>query len=82
MTQLADFLSQRLDRPVVDNTGLDGPREIAMNWAPDSVAPGVEPCGPSLVTAAREQLGLNLSAQKGPVEVIVIDRANRTPTEN
>jgi uncharacterized protein (TIGR03435 family) len=82
MAQLTDFLSQRLNRPVIDNTRLDGPYRIAMNWAPDAAVPDVEPCGPSLVTAAREQLGLNLNAQKGPVTVIVIDQMNRAPTEN
>jgi uncharacterized protein (TIGR03435 family) len=82
IAQFADFLSQRLDRPVVDNTKLEGSWNITMNWAPDSVAPGVEPCGPALLTALREQLGLNLSVQKGPVDVLVIDQVKRVPTEN
>jgi len=36
---------------------------------------------PPLVTALREQLGLRLETQKGPVGVLVIDRLDR-PTEN
>ena len=38
--------------------------------------------GPNLVTAVQEQLGLKLEAKKGPVDLLVIDRAEKTPTEN
>jgi uncharacterized protein (TIGR03435 family) len=38
--------------------------------------------GPNLVTAVQEQLGLKLEAKKGPVDLLVIDRAEKAPTEN
>uniref|UniRef100_Q024H0 TIGR03435 family protein n=1 Tax=Solibacter usitatus (strain Ellin6076) TaxID=234267 RepID=Q024H0_SOLUE len=43
---------------------------------------GDNPAGASLTTVLREQLGLKLDPRKSPVEILVIDRANRVPTEN
>ena len=66
-----------LDRPVIDTTGLKGRYDFTLEWAqrdPDT--------GPSLFTALQEQLGLRLVAQKGPVEVLVIDHVEKVPAEN
>jgi uncharacterized protein (TIGR03435 family) len=47
-------------------------------------APAGEPQegGPTLMTAVQEQLGLKLESRKGPVEILVIDHAEKVPTEN
>jgi uncharacterized protein (TIGR03435 family) len=37
---------------------------------------------PSLLTAVQEQLGLRLDSKKGPLDLLVIDRADKTPVEN
>ncbi len=72
------LLGQRLDRSVIDNTGLTGEYDLQLEWAADQAA---DSSLPSIFTALQEQLGLRLEATKGPVEVIVIDHVER-PTEN
>jgi uncharacterized protein (TIGR03435 family) len=82
---LANFvrnLSAAAGRFVIDKTGLTGPFELELKFTPDQGAGGAPPADfPSLFAALQEQLGLRLEAQKGPVEVLVIDSAER-PTDN
>jgi uncharacterized protein (TIGR03435 family) len=75
----ADRLSQFVDRPVVDMTGLVGTFDISVTWSPESDEPRE---GASLFTALQEQLGLRLEARKGPVDVLVVDQAEKVPAEN
>lgn len=70
-----------LGRTVVDKTGLTGIYDIDLTWTPDSTEASTELSGPSLFTAIQEQLGLKLEAGKGPVEVIVVDSAEK-PSAN
>jgi uncharacterized protein (TIGR03435 family) len=75
---LASNLGNQLGRIVVDKTGLAGVYDWVLEWDPD---PTVESTRPSLFTALQQQLGIRLEAQRGPVETLVIDSANR-PSEN
>jgi uncharacterized protein (TIGR03435 family) len=89
---MADFVSvlQRaiLDRPVVDKTGLIGRFDFDLEWAPDETQFGGEipaatedaPSAP-LFSAIQQQLGLKLTATKGPVQALVVDKAER-PSAN
>jgi uncharacterized protein (TIGR03435 family) len=79
MSQLAATLSRRLDRPVIDKTLLEGVFEINMQYPRD--APDDAP-GTSLFEALSGQLGLKLEAQHAPGEFLIVDSANRVPTEN
>lgn len=91
MDYLAFRLSLLLDLPVVDLTGLRGGYDFTLEYTRD-LPPGISPnaklnggeldtSGPTLVAALQRQLGLDLSAGKGPVEVIVIDSVER-PSAN
>jgi bla regulator protein blaR1 len=89
MANLARFLSSMLSRTVVDKTGITGEFDLQLTFTPDRpTAPPPDPAGfhpadggPDFFTALQEQLGLKLESAKGPVEVLVIDHAER-PSEN
>jgi len=87
MSHLSWILAQILNRPVVDKTGLDRYYDFTLEWSPEpppglAAADGREPPpdgkGPTIFTALREQLGLKLDSQKGPVDVFVIDHVERS----
>jgi uncharacterized protein (TIGR03435 family) len=88
MPNLAEMLSRMIDRPVIDSTGLKGFFDFNLEWTPDDARlpdPGVivdSAVGPNLVVALQQQLGLKLESRKAPLDVMVIDRADKIPTEN
>ena len=85
MAQLIKFLSLQLKRPVVDKTGLTGLYSYNLDFMPFLPGAGEDlssAAAPDFVTAVRVQLGMKLTAKKGPIEIIVIDHAEKTPIEN
>ena len=81
MSLLASMLENQMDRRVMDKTGLEGFFDFQLEWALDLNAKASDDSAPSVFTAVQEQLGLRLESTKAPVEVIVIDRAEK-PSEN
>jgi uncharacterized protein (TIGR03435 family) len=73
MAQLALTLTSRLDRPVVDRTGLADGYAFRLQWAGREPLAGTDDA-PSLFTAVQDQLGLRLEARTDTVEALVIDR--------
>jgi uncharacterized protein (TIGR03435 family) len=84
MAGLAETLARIVEHPVVDRTGLQGVYKLKLEYAPDNAKPDGPDgaAGPSIYAALQEQLGLKLQTQKLPVEIIVVDRVERVPTEN
>ncbi len=87
MDKLANLLSRIMGRPVVNATGLSGVFTFTLEWTPDETqrfgVPNEEAAiGRSLFGALQDQLGLKLEGKKGPVEILVVDRIDRQPTEN
>ena len=75
---------------IVDKTGLTGSYSWTLQWTPETNGPLGAPGGPnatpdssepSFFTALQEQLGLKLESARGPVDVLIIDRAEK-PSEN
>jgi len=96
LSELAGLLAQQLGRPVKDKTGIEGKFDFKLEWTPDEAMRGGVPAGegapregspagdasgPSIFTALQEQLGLKLESDKGPVEILVIDRIEK-PSAN
>jgi uncharacterized protein (TIGR03435 family) len=69
-----------IPRPVIDETGLNGTFDFTLDWVPEFNAPS-DASGPNFREALREQLGLKLEPQKGPVDILVIDRVEH-PSAN
>jgi uncharacterized protein (TIGR03435 family) len=82
MLRVASLLSRYMRAFVVDQTGLDGAFEVKLVWTPDDSQVPEDERGPSIFTALTEQLGLKLESRKGPMEVLVVDHAEKTPVEN
>jgi len=84
VTELVNYLSSELRARVVDKTGLTGKYDYnleysrALSTATDSPADSA----PDFVTAVRDQLGLKLESKKGPIDLLVIDHIEKTPTAN
>lgn len=88
MSQLATMLTTGAGRVVVDRTGLGGTYDFDLTYSPEGVRAIVAGGGPpidfappadgmSLQSAIQEQLGLKLVSARGPVDVLVIDSAER-----
>ncbi len=88
MDKLAAEIERELAMLVADVTGLKGKYDIGLYWvvrqglSAQASAVGGDNDGPSLPQALQEQLGLRLEARKAPVEVLVIDHADKMPIGN
>ncbi len=75
IVSMVQHLSEHyLHRPVLDKTGLTDKYDFALHWTPSESQA-------ALLTAVQEQLGLKLESQTGPMEVLVIDHAEK-PAES
>ena len=75
----------QVDRPVLDRTGMDGVFDFEMKFGAsgdEMKRAFISGDGPSIFTVIQEQLGLRLEAQKGPVEMLIVDHAEKTPLDN
>ena len=91
MLMLAAMIARYMHIPVLDQTAIPGAFEVKLDWTrdnslPAATAPGAvaaEPAdGPSIFEAVQKQLGLKLEKRKGPVDVLVVDHAEKTPLAN
>jgi uncharacterized protein (TIGR03435 family) len=81
MAKLADLLIGQVGRPVIDTTGLTANYTFELYFTPPGSNAG-DGSEPGIFAALQEQLGLRLEASRKPVELLVIDRIEKVPTEN
>jgi uncharacterized protein (TIGR03435 family) len=105
LAALADRLTQFMDRPVVDATGLKGNYQVTLELPPEAMngiafaqklailagpgsvgagfaAPGALDNSSAAVIQAVKSLGLDLQSRKAPVQTIIVDHVEKTPTVN
>jgi uncharacterized protein (TIGR03435 family) len=93
-SEIAIRLAGYRRRPVIDKTGLTGRYDFTLEFALDMTGiptpPGFSAAadnnasdpGSDIASAVEKQLGLKLTSTKGNLDVIVVDRAEKIPTEN
>jgi uncharacterized protein (TIGR03435 family) len=87
MDRFASFLSTRLDLPVIDKTGLQGYYDLKLDWIPerDMQSKGdvrEAPAGQVIQDAIQDQLGLRLERRTARIGILIVDHAEKIPTEN
>jgi len=98
MSSLSDVLSRMVGRPVVDMTEIQGNYDISLEMgagasvgmptavagadATGAAAPVRESASSASIFAVIQQIGLKLESRKAPIEYIVVDKAEKVPTEN
>jgi uncharacterized protein (TIGR03435 family) len=93
MAQLAEdlpaFGAGYIEHPIVDETGLKDGWDFTLNWTPphlthagDSASENDPNGGLTIREALEKELGLKLETKKRPMDVLVIDHVDQTPTDN
>jgi uncharacterized protein (TIGR03435 family) len=84
LENLTEALTWLLGRPVLDRTGLRGSFDYKLEWSPDDLQlqsqeapPQTDGNAPSLGGALQQQMGLKLASQRGPVDLIEVENAER-----
>lgn len=86
-SQFVEMLSEALRAPVINKTGLEGRYDATINmskYMSIDTTPKDGPFDPipMIVTGLQEELGLKLESKKMPLDLLIIDHAEKVPTEN
>jgi len=82
---LVTTISKAIGQPVTDETGLTGKYDLSLEYSTSGPRAAVDsdaPEDPSIFQAVQSQLGLKLEPTKMTVQVIVVDKAEKTPAAN
>jgi uncharacterized protein (TIGR03435 family) len=85
LSRMTFLLTRRMDRPVLDLTGISGPFDYKVDLSglgQNMGSSGYDGEGRSVFQAIQDDLGLKLEPRKHPVDVLVIDSVSKAPTQN
>jgi uncharacterized protein (TIGR03435 family) len=82
MAWFTEMLSGQLRAPVIDATGLTGKYDFIVSWALGEKSEPPQDPASALIDAIQSQLGLKLERKKGQIEMLVVDRMEKKPTDN
>ena len=87
ISALATILRRSLERPIIDKSGLHGLYDFTLEFDPRAAVGGTpldgqEAPSPDIFIAIQQQLGLKLVEAKAPFDVVVVDHAEKLPSEN
>ena len=88
LADITKMLSNLLSTHVVDKTGLAGRYDFRLDWVPDGAAQMQAPDAQEILpphgvpTAVEDQLGLKLVRGKVALDTVIVDNADKIPTEN
>jgi uncharacterized protein (TIGR03435 family) len=85
-TQFLEMLSNVLHAPVINNTGLSGRYDAKVNFGkyiPDGTGKegAFDPIS-TIINGLQEELGLKVESKKMPIDLLIIDHAEKVPVEN
>jgi uncharacterized protein (TIGR03435 family) len=79
LSKIVAWLRAEADRPVIDETGLQGNYDFSVTWTPDQNGPGGDY---AVIPAVEKQLGLKLEPRRMPTEMLIVVSALKVPKEN
>lgn len=83
MSEFANYLAGLTNFPVTDLTQLQGKYDIILYYEkPTAIRPDAPDNGLDLMSALREQLGVELRTRKTRVDLLMIDHIEQTPVAN
>jgi uncharacterized protein (TIGR03435 family) len=98
LSKLTTMLTAQMNRPVLDTTGLNGLYDFTLEFTidvsalplppgapappPGAPGPGASDPEPDIAAAVQQQLGLRLVGGRANLDMVVIDKAGKIPTEN
>jgi len=96
LSMISEMLSRFSELPVVDKTGIEGDYQFDLVMSPETLRGiramgggdhgpaegGASPEGAGTIHEAVQKYGLKLERRKAPMEIIIVDRVEKLPTEN